>query len=166
MSALVILFTALELCGALIGAAFSIRAEYAWLKAMRDGHIDRAERAHLDEIADGLRYGMVLLVVSSIALVFLSYASGAPLQPATTGTYWSMMTVILVIVIAAWAHSHEWIGFSLASAAVFSGWWFLLYLIIGFVPSVSFGELVGAFIASTILLYAILYGARKLPRFP
>ena len=52
--------------GALGGALAAVWGEASYIRAVRAGHLDRAERAHLDAIAKGLRFGMVLLLLASL----------------------------------------------------------------------------------------------------
>ena len=51
--------------GASVGAVTVIWGEFMYIRAMKDGEIDVAERAHLNIIAKGLRFGMTLLLLAS-----------------------------------------------------------------------------------------------------
>lgn len=148
--------------GALIGAYTTIWGELAYLRAMKDGHVDHAERAHLRVIAHGLRFGMTLLLISSFALVVIAYLSHSTLQPAFTSTYWTLIIFSLLIVYVSWALSRKRISFSLGSAIAFSAWWFLAYITIGWMPALSFGAMLGFFVVATGIFYAILEYARLL----
>ena len=151
-----------QVLGALIGAYTTIWSELAYIRAMRDGKIDHAERAHLRVIAHGLRFGMVLLLISSFALVVVAYFSHSILQPAFTSTYWTLITFSLLVVYASWALSRKHISFALGSAIAFTAWWFLAYITIGWMPPLSFGGTVGFFVVATGIFYAILQYARML----
>lgn len=148
--------------GALIGAYTTIWGELAYIRAMRDGKIDHAERAHLRVIAHGLRFGMTLLLISSFTLVIVAYLSHSVLQPAFTSTYWTLVAFSLIIVYVSWALSRKQISFPLGSAIAFTAWWFLAYITIGWMPSLSFGATVAFFVVATGIFYAILEYARML----
>lgn len=148
--------------GALIGASSVVWGELAYLRAMRDGKIDHAERAHLRAIAHGLRWGMTLLLIASLALVVVAYLSHAAFQPALMTNYWALIAFALLIVYVSWALSRGKIAFAYGSAIAFTGWWFLAYLTLGLFPPISFGALVAFFVVATAVFYALLSYARML----
>lgn len=148
--------------GALIGAFATIWGELAYIRAMRDGKIDHAERAHLRTIAHGLRFGMTLLLISSFALVVVAFLSRASLQPVLTSSYWTLIVLALLVVYISWALSRKRISFALGSAIAFTAWWFLAYLTLGWMPTLSFGATITFFIVATAIFYAILGYARSL----
>lgn len=150
--------------GAIIGATTAVWSELAYLRARKDGHIDPAERAHLHVIAHGLRFGMTLLLIASFALIIISFVLNAPVQPATTASYWALVFAALVIVYVSWALSKKKISFALGSSVIFTAWWFLTYLTIGWMPPLSFGATIGFLAVATAIFYAILEYARMLTR--
>ncbi|MFA5998074.1 MAG: hypothetical protein WC814_01680 [Candidatus Paceibacterota bacterium] len=162
MPTLVPLLVFCQALGASIGALTAVWSELAYVKAMRDGQLDRAERAHLDSIAHGLRYGMVLLLLASLGLVIVAYTRQATFQPALTASYWILTVLALLVIGVSWALSRRRISFALGSAIVFTAWWFLAYLSLGWLPSLSFGAAVMSFIVATAIFYALLSYARLL----
>lgn len=148
--------------GAFVGAGTTIWGELAYLRAMRDGTIDAAERAHLRIIAHGLRFGMTLLLLSSFALVVVAYLLHAQRQPAVTPSYWALILIALVVVWVSWALSRKKISFPLGSAIAFTAWWFLAYLTIGWVPELSLGATIGFFVVATGIFYGVLAYSRML----
>lgn len=148
--------------GAFIGAGMAVWSEITYVRAMRDGKIDVAERRHLHSIAHGLRFGMTLLLLSSFALVVSAYAEHAALQPALTASYWLLIALSLLVIFVSWALSRRRISFALGSATLFTGWWFLAYLTLGQLPMLSFGSAVGFFIIATGIFYAVLEYTRFL----
>jgi hypothetical protein len=160
-----ILITFLVLCqafGALVGAGTTVWSEFSYLRAMRDGEIDRAERAHLRVLGHGLRFGLVLLLLASFGLVLVAYLERAATQPAVTSQYWASVLLALLIVYVAWALAHKHLSFAFGSAIAFSAWWFLAYLAIGLVPPLSFGAVVAFFVIATGIFYGLLQYARML----
>jgi hypothetical protein len=147
--------------GALIGAYTVIHGELAYIRATRDGCIDEAERAHLVHIGRGLRYGMLLLLLASLGTVIVSYTSHAPIQPAVTVSYWIFMLLALVVTMVSWALARRHMSFLLGSAVVFTAWWFLVYLAIGLLPSLSFGSAVALFVIFAGIFYALLKYVRR-----
>jgi hypothetical protein len=148
--------------GALAGAGSTIWGELAYLRAMRDGRIDHAERAHLETIAHGLRFGMSLLLVASFALVIAAYLMHARVQPVLTVSYWTLVVLALIVIYVSWALSRGRISFALGSALAFTGWWFLAYLTAGLMPELPFLATLAFFIVATGVFYAILRYARML----
>ena len=148
--------------GAIVGVVGAIWGELSYLKAMRDGRIDHAEKAHLHKIAHGLRWGMTLLLIASLALVSIAYVTRVSDQPALAPAYWSLMVLALVVIYVSWALSRGRISFTLGSAIAFTGWWFLAYITLGLFPLLSFGALIAFFVVATAIFYGILKYARLL----
>ncbi|MEK7554161.1 MAG: hypothetical protein AAB517_02225 [Patescibacteria group bacterium] len=142
--------------GASIGAVTVLWGEFAYIRAMRDGEIDIVERAHLDIIARGLRFGMTLLLLASLGLVIVAYILQATTQPALTPAYWTLIVVALVIVGVSWAISRRHFPFSLGSAIIFTSWWFLAYFTLGLLSPISFGSSVAFLIIATAVVYATI----------
>ena len=159
MAALVPFLAFCQVLGALVGAFTAVWSEIAYVRAMRDGHIDAAERAHLHVLARGLRFGMTLLLLSSLGLVIAAYSLHASLQPALTPSYWISVLLAFLIIGISWALSKRRIAFAFGSAIVFTAWWFLTFLILGQLPMLSFGSATALFIVFTAVFYALLqYG--------
>ena len=148
--------------GALTGAFATVWGELAYIRAMRDGKIDHAEQAHLRIIAHGLRFGMNLLLIASFSLVVIAYQAHATLQPVLTPSYWTLIVLALLIIYVSWALSRHHLSFALGSALLFTAWWFLAYLTVGWMPMLSFTATVAFFVIATGIFYAILKYARML----
>ena len=160
MADLVFLLVFLQALGAAAGFFMTVKGEIAYVRAMRDGKIDRAERAHLDHLAAGLRFGLSILLLSSLGLVILAYlVQGVP-QPALTANYWALVLLALLVVYVAWALSKNRISFGLGSAVAFTGWWFLMYFAFGLMPQLSFGAFVAFFVVATGVFYGLLQAVR------
>lgn len=162
MTALIIALVFGQALGALVGALSAVWGELAYVRAMRDGRLDRAEQEHLDHIARGLRFGMTLLLLSSFALVIVAYVAHAASQPALMANYWILIALALLVTLVSWALSHGHVSFRLGSAAAFTGWWFLAFLTLGQIPPLSFGSAVAFFVVATAIFYALLQFARFL----
>jgi len=161
MTALIPFLVFCQALGAVVGAVTAVWGELAYMRAMRDGKVDVAERKHMDIIAHGLRYGMTLHLLASFGLVVSAYILQNTLQPALTPSYWTLIALPLIIITVAWALSRKHISFKLGSASIFTAWWFLVYLSFGWLP-LSFGAAVMSFIIATAIFYALLYYARLL----
>lgn len=159
--ALYILAT-LQATGALIGAGGAVWAELYYFKAMQDGHIDAAEKAHLRVIAHTLRVGMMLLLLSSIGLVLAAFVASEPIQPALSAPYWIQMTLALLIIVLAWALARNRISFWLGSAAGFTAWWFIALLDLGRMQELSFGMALASYVVATVIIAGILSYVRML----
>lgn len=155
-----------QVLGAFIGAFATIWGEIAYLGATHDGDIDAAERAHMRSVALGLRFGMTLLLSSSLALVVIAYVTRVATQPALTTSYWTLIGSALLVIYTSWALSRRHISFKLGSAIAFTTWWFLAYLTLGWVPPLSFGATIAFLVIATAVFYAILQYARMLAHRP
>lgn len=158
----VFFFVISQALGACVGAGMAVWGELAYLRAIQDGNIDIAERKHLDSIARGLRFGMTVLLLSSFALVIISYASPSGTPPAFSASYWTLIALALLIIVVAWALSRRRISFVLASTALFTAWWFLVFLTLGQLTLLSFGAMVAFFVVAAFVFHALLQTARHL----
>lgn len=162
MEALLIGSALVQAIGAIIGAGGSVISELVYVKAVQDGRISGAERAHLAIVARGLRIGMLLLLLGSIALVALDYVFQLPMQPALTAEYWLLMTLALTIIGVTWALSKRRLPFWLGSAAAFVGWWFAALLTVGRLPELGYGGTLAAYLVTTGIVAGLFAYARML----
>jgi len=146
--------------GACIGVGFAIWGEISYINASRDNEIDYAERVHLHAVAYGLKIGMVLVLLSSLGLVILSFVNYTQLQPALTTSYWILIVLALLLIYTSWSLSRKKISFSLGSAAIFTAWWFIVYLTFGFFKNVSFGSALALYVIAVGIFYVLLWYIR------
>ena len=139
MASTVSILVGLQALGAVIGAITAVWGEIAYVRASADGVITNAETAHLKKLGYGLRFGLSLLLLASLGLVIKAYTNSLGVQPALTTSYWILIALALFIIFLSWALARKKIPFALGSAAVFTAWWFLAYLALGLIPSLSFG---------------------------
>jgi hypothetical protein len=162
MDAAVSLLLFCQALAAFVGAFSAVWAELAYVRAIRDGKIDHAERAHMHAIGRGLRYGMSGLLISSLALVVVAYVQRMGEQPALSANYWTLIALALLVTTISWALSRKRVSFALGSAAAFAGWWFLVFLALDQIPPLSFGSAFIFFVLATGIFYAFLGYARIL----
>ncbi|MGH7175449.1 MAG: hypothetical protein ACREGR_03780 [Minisyncoccia bacterium] len=162
MGTLIAIFAVLQAVGAILGAGGAVWGELSYFNAIADGRLDRAERAHLSVIAKALRWGMLILLVSSIALVLIAFILSNPLQPALTSGYWALMTLALVVIWASWALSRRRVPFWFGSAAIFTGWWMMALLALGRLPLLSYGATVAFAIVACAIIAGVLAYIRSL----
>jgi len=148
--------------GALFGAGAAVWGEFAYVYALKDGRIDDAERAHLEVIGKGLKFGMSLILLSSIGLVISAYVVGGTPQPVLTDSYWILMVLSLIVIGVSWALSHKHMSFFVATAIAFTAWWFLVYLTFGQLPTDTFGATMAFFVVAAVIFSGILFSNRKL----
>ena len=163
MNALILFFFFCQVLGAFIGALTAIWGELAYIHAMKDGKVDAAERAHLNVIAKGLRWGMSLLLLASLALIIISSTLQGVIQPALTASYWIFMVFALTIIGLSWALSIKKVSFALGSTAALTAWWLLAYLTLGRL-ALSFGAAIALYVVLTAVLYVVLRYIRVLAR--
>jgi hypothetical protein len=155
MDLVVPLLIGCQAIGALIGACTVIWGELTYIRAIRDGHVDDAERNHLIVIGHGLRYGMTLLLLGSAGTVYMAYALES-FPPALTASYWVFMLVALTTTIASWALARRHVSSLLGSATIFTAWWFLVYMALGLLPALSIGSAIALFVVFAGIFYALL----------
>jgi len=161
MATLILVLVFCQALGAFAGAFAALWGEIVYVLAIRDGKIDSAERAHLRVIGNGLRFGMMLLLLSSLALVVISYLLHGEVQPAMTASYWIFMTFAVLIIIISWALARRNIPFALGSASALAAWWLLAYLTLGQLP-VSYGAAAALYVVLTAVLYGVFHYLRIL----
>lgn len=162
MTGVVTLLIFCQALGATIGACTAVWSEIAYVRAVRDGRIDHAEREHLRIIGRGLRFGMSLLLLSSLGLVIVAYQLQGMPPPVLTPAYWILMVLALLVIGASWALSRRRISFAFGSAIAFTAWWFILFLTFGQLSISSFGAGVAFFVVAVAIFFAILYVSRLL----
>ncbi len=162
MVALILFLIFCQALGACVGVFTAIWGELAYIRAMRDGKLDSAERAHLRIIGHGLRFGMTLLLLASFALVVVAYALRGTPQPALTAGYWIFVALAFLVIGFSWALSRRHISFAFGSAAALTAWWLLAYLTLGRLPVLSFGSAVALYAVLTAVIYVVLYCVRLL----
>ena len=153
-----------QAAGAVVGAGGAIFAELSYFRVMKDGVIDSAERAHLVILARSLRWGMFVVLGSSVGLVIIAFASDAPIQPALTSAYWTLMTITLAVILSSWALSRRKVSFVIGSAVAFTGWWFITLLSFAQFPPMSFGASLALYIVAVAIIGVVLAYARMLTR--
>ncbi len=164
MSSLVSILAILQAVGAVIGAGGSVVGELFYLRAIQDGYIDGAERAHLRIIAAALRWGMIILLLADIGLVLAAYVTGAALQPAFSTPYWIQSVLALIIIAASWGLSRRRIPFWFGSGASFAAWWYIALLDLGRLPTLTFGSSLAYYALAAAIIMAVLAYARMLIR--
>ncbi len=152
----VTLLATLQATGALIGVSCAVWSEVAYLRAAADGAISAAEQAHLRIVGRGLRFGLLLVLFSSLGLVVRAYVARATVQPALTASYWVLVSLALLIVALSSALARKRVPFLLGSAAAFTAWWFLAYLSLGLLPIKSFGSAIALYVIVGAVLYALI----------
>lgn len=147
--------------GALIGVGAAVWAELAYMRAVRDGHIDKGEKLHFKHIGRGLRFGMTTLLLSSLGLVVCAYLlQTTPLV--LTESYWLLVFLSALIIGISWALSRAALPFAEGSVIAFSAWWFLFYLVSGQLTLTNLGAGISFYIIATVLLMVMVKGARHL----
>jgi hypothetical protein len=165
MAELTALLVVTQALGAVVGAVTAVWGEVAYVHALRDGILNKAERRHLEVISHGLRFGMLLLLLSSLGLVIVSYVAETSSAPAFTMSYWLFVVLVVAIIGASWALSRKRIMFSWGSAIVFSAWWVLVLLTLGQLPVNSLLSGLAFFVLALVLFGLVLYAGRSLATF-
>jgi hypothetical protein len=152
--------------GAALGAAGVTFAEILYLKASADGRIDRRERDYVRAAFWALKWGMGVVLLSSIALIFAQYAAGGA-QLVLMPAFWASLTLALVILLCGYELSKKRIPWAVATGFGFAAWWAILAIDawrgipLGYGP-ILFSYLVFAFISMGAWGYARLFVTRSI----
>jgi hypothetical protein len=149
-------FAGLNTLGALIGTAFTTYAEIFYTRAAADDRIDHHERKYLRHLFQGLKFGMILVLVSGVALIVLEYLVPSAPQTVLTGPFWALQTLIYLIIALAWALSKKKASWWFSSAAILVGWWMMSLIDLGFLNSFNYVQIILAFIFVTFIVAGLL----------
>ena len=158
------LLIALHTLGAALGAGGVTYAEVFYTKAVADGKIDRRERDYFETTYWALRWGMLTVLLSGIALIVVQYFLPDSPDAVLYAPLWMQNTLALVVTISAWALSRDLLPWWLGSALAFSGWWMLLILDAFRAVSVPYLTLLFAYVLAVFIAAAGWGYARVLLR--
>ncbi len=153
-----------QLMGAVVGAASAVLAEVWYLEALRDGKVTRKENKHIAVATHGLRFGMSLVLLSSLGLLVTDYLLGGGRSAVLTPSYGALFGIIVLIFAISWTMSKRPKTFAWGSLVTFSAWWFMVYLTLGALPIDSLVAAAGIFLGTLLLLSVILHSARSFAR--
>jgi hypothetical protein len=128
LESLAILLGGLHTIGAALGAGGALYAELFYTKAIADGRIDTHERAWFSTTYFGLAWGMLIVLLSGLALIIVQYFLPDSPQAVLYAPLWMQNTLALVVTFAAWLMSRRSLPWWLGSSLVFAGWWMMLAL--------------------------------------
>jgi hypothetical protein len=146
-SELLSFFLELHTLGAIICAGYVAFAEFFYTKAASDGIIDHHERKYLRHLFSGLRFGMSIVLVSSIALIVLEYLLPDSPQDVLSAPFWALQTLTLLVLFFAWLLSRKNAEWWFVSAAILTGWWMMLLIDLGYLQQFQL----------TYFMYLLLY---------
>jgi len=153
---LIALFIA-HLVATLVGAGSIVLAEWRYFRAIVDGRIDAGERAHLVTLFFSLRFALIAVLIINILFGIVFLIVPHPLAPSLVTMYWFEMFIIFTLLIVSWLRFHGRIPFWAGSSFAFVGWWYLVGVDLGLVPTASFtADLLGFFLS--VFVVALLFG--------
>ena len=155
---------ALHTLGALIGVGFVTFAEVFYTKAASDGVIDHHERKYLRHLFHGLQFGMVLVIISGFALIVLEYLLPDSPQDVLSAPFWAIQTLTVFVVLLAYLLSKKYVAWWFASAAIFTGWWTILSIDLGYFNQFGYLTILATYLIMTFIVAGILGYCRILLR--
>lgn len=173
MTTLIAIAAFVHVLGAAIGAAGITFGEVFYLKATADGRVDARERDYMHTTFFALKWGLMLILVSGIALGILEYAYVGAENHVLAAPWWFINTLAFVIIFAGWGMAREKISWALGSALAFSGWWMVFMLDAWQItsPETSFSYMalvftyvVFAAVTAAVLSYARFFMSYKQPK--
>lgn len=165
-SSLIPLAGALHTLGAVIGAAFVTYAEIFYTFSASDGKIDHHERKYLRHLYRGLKFGLVLVIVSATALIVLEYLVPDAPQDVLLAPFWFLQTLTILILVYGWRLSKGREAWWIASAAILTAWWMMVAIDFGYLNSFGYVMLAMLYVLVTFIAAGILHYIRVLARHP
>lgn len=155
--------TALELLhllhtvGTLVGAGGIAFAEFFYTKAVADGYVDRKERRqYLKALLWPLRWGMGLVLLSSIMISLTEYSMPDLTQSVMSSGFWTELSLAVVIIVATWLMVKSRLPLWLGSSSVLIGWWMLLLIDAARPLSLTYSTYVVFYIVSVLVTSGVL----------
>ncbi len=159
---LVFIFATLTSLGAALGAVGITMGELFYTRAAADGKIETCEKEYIRATFWTLRYGMSLVLISSIAQIVTQYfAIDAP-QDVLTPAFWFSLISALCVIFAGWGIARNRIPWWLGSAIGFTGWWTIFVLTAWRNLPYSFFTLLITFVIGTAVVAGLFSAIRSL----
>jgi hypothetical protein len=153
---LISIFSALNALGAIIGTAFVTWGEIFYTRAAADERIDHHERKYLRHLFRSMKFGMLLVLISSVALVVLEYLVPTAPETVLTSPFWALQTFVWLILILGWLLSKDRVAWWFGSAAILVAWWMIVLIDFGFLDSYTYLVLIAAYVVVTFVLAGLL----------
>ncbi len=155
---------AVHAVGTMIGTIMSMYAEIFYIEAAADDKIDHHERKYLRRIFRGMKFGLVLVILSGLALIVLEYLVPHVSSGIIVAPFWAMQTVTALLVGFGFLLSRRQVQWWLASGAILAGWWILLFIDLGRYNSFSYLSILVMYAVMTFVFAGVLWYARYLAR--
>ncbi|MEK9161128.1 MAG: hypothetical protein AAB440_03840 [Patescibacteria group bacterium] len=114
--------------GAALGVAGVTFAEMFYTRAVVDEKIDTCEKKHILHTLWALRWGVMVTVLSGVALVTVEYYIPNAVQTVLTPSFWVIQTLTIVVIVFGVLISRSQVPWWLGSSATFTAWWMMLAL--------------------------------------
>jgi hypothetical protein len=152
----------IHIVGAVVGTISVTYAEIFYIKAASDGDIDKHERKYLRRLYRGITIGTLVLIFAGSALMTLEFLVPYAPQAVLSAPFWSMQILTVFIVLAGYAISRNHTPWAVGSGIIFTAWWMILFIDLGFTNTFSYVALFTTFIIAAAIISAILWYARRL----
>ena len=146
--------------GAALGAAGVTFAELFYTRAVVDGKINTCEKEHIRHTLWALRWGVMVVVLSGIALVTVEYFLPNSAQTVLTVPFWMIHTLTVIVIIFGFLISRSLVPWWIGSAAAFTAWWMMLALHGWRTIPMSYLALLIAYILLTLFVAAMFHYVR------
>lgn len=157
LAALATLLAGLHTIGAALGAAGTTYAEIFYAKATADGHVDSREKSWFATTYWSLSWGMVIVLLTGIALTIVEYFLPDSPQMVLYAPLWMQDTLALVVTVTAWYMARGFASWTIGSALIFAGWWMMLALDAWRTVSIPYLSLLAVY-ALAVAASAVLWG--------
>ncbi|VAW32104.1 hypothetical protein MNBD_CPR01-407 [hydrothermal vent metagenome] len=153
-----------HLASTLVGAGSITVAEWQYFRALMDGRIDDGERAHLVALFFSLRFALVLMVLTDIAIATVLFFLQGAHPFGLNAIYWFGLSLAVILAGVSWLRFNARIPFWAGSAIAFSGWWYLAGMDMGYIPISGYFSAMLGFIVSVGVISALFGFVRFLVR--
>jgi hypothetical protein len=149
-------FVALHTLGAIIGTGYTTYAEIFYTRAAADDRIDHHERKYLRHLFRGLKFGMVLVLISGVVLIVLEYLVPNAPEDVLASPFWALQTFTYLIIALAWMLSKKKMSWWFSSAAILVGWWMILLIDFGVLNAYNYIQILLAYIFVSFIVAGLL----------
>jgi len=151
----------IHVVGTILGVGGATLAEVFYLSALKDGKVDASEKRMMHANYRMLRVGLLLVILSGIALVWWWVSVEGNRWPLESPKVWMKDIMVLIIIVNAVLIAKRWIPMWLGASLSFTWWWGATILGLWRGVPYTFTEIALGYILAVFIVAGILEGVRR-----
>ena len=151
----------IHIIGVILGVGGATLAEVFYIVALKDGKVDASEKLMMHANYKLIRVGLVISVLSGIALVLWFVFVQGNNWPLESPKLWVKDIMVVVIIINAWLLTRHFIPMWLGASLSFTSWWGATVLGAWHEIPYTFTEIIIAYIIAIFTVAGILEIIRR-----